>query len=102
MGMSDTQVHQFNPMFAVIENQILGKKNGRRLEPGGLQVRAILYGRLPSARFMSVIAGFVLFHFLNHARMRNRHPAVIYEDLISICMVAVMMCIKSKSNRLIS
>src|SRR6516165_12076297 len=88
-------------MLAVVKDQVLRKENGGRLELAGSYIGAILRRRFPPARLVFVVAGFVSLHLLDDAGMRNRHRAAVYEDLIPVGMVAMVMGVKGKPNRLV-
>src|SRR5204862_1694593 len=58
-------------------------------------------GVLPAAWLGVVIAGFIFFHLGNNTDMRDRHRAVVHPDLIAVGVIAMMMRIESKTNRLV-
>src|SRR5262245_17591664 len=50
---------------------------------------------------MCVKAGFVSFHLLDHAGMRNWNAAVFHKNLIPISMIGMMISVKGKSDWLL-
>src|SRR2546422_992471 len=99
--MSHTEVKQFDAMLAVVKYHVFPKEQRRRFQFRVRDVLASLGGVFPSARFAAVIARLVFLHFLDDSNVADRHCSVIHPDLIAISVIAVMMRIESKTDRLV-
>ena len=97
--ISGTEVVQLDTMRAIMKNDVCGEEERRRLLSFDARTSSRSFAVcFPSSRRTTELAGLEPLHLIEHPGVRDGGRAFVYPHLVAVCVIAVVMRIKSETG----